>query len=72
MSLLSLFQDLGGTQRRNTFEDLNKDGLIKKCKSLLIIAQRAKQAKDGKILVWVLIVLKALIMLGRVTSKLAV
>jgi hypothetical protein len=48
--LLSVFQDLDGAQRRNPLEDLNRDDLIKKCKSLLVIAQRAKQAKDGKIL----------------------
>jgi hypothetical protein len=67
--LLSVFQDPDGAQRRNTLEDLNKDDLIKKCKSLLIIAQRAKQAKDGKIFVWVLIVLKELIVLNRVRGK---
>lgn len=49
-SLLSVFQDSDGAQRRNPLEDLNRDDLIKKCKSLLVIAQRAKQAKDGKIL----------------------
>ena len=67
--LLSVFQDPDGAQRRNTLEDLNKDDLIKKCKSLLIIAQRAKQAKDGNIFVWVLIVLKELIVLNRVRRK---
>jgi hypothetical protein len=43
-----VFQDSDGAQRRNALEDLNRDDLIKKCKSLLVIAQRAKQAKDGK------------------------
>jgi hypothetical protein len=48
--VLFFFQDIDGAQKRNSLEDLNKEDLIKKCKSLLIIAQRAKQAKDGKIL----------------------
>jgi hypothetical protein len=49
---MNTFQDTDGTQKRNTLEDLNKEELIKKCKSLLVIAQRAKQAKDGKICIW--------------------
>jgi hypothetical protein len=69
IGLLSVFQDSDGAQRRNTLEDLNKVDLIKKCKSLLIIAQRAKQAKDGKICVWVLIVVKELIILNIVKGK---
>ncbi|PNF29357.1 hypothetical protein B7P43_G07815 [Cryptotermes secundus] len=39
-------KDTDGAQKRNSLEDLNKEDLIKKCKSLLVIAQRAKQAKD--------------------------
>jgi hypothetical protein len=50
--IITLFQDTDGAQKRNSLEDLNKEDLIKKCKSLLVIAQRAKQAKDGKIWVW--------------------
>ena len=30
-------------------QDLSKDELIQKCKGLLNLAQKAKQAKDGKI-----------------------
>jgi hypothetical protein len=36
---------------------------------LLVIAQRAKQAKDGKIFVWVLIVVNDLIILNGVKVK---
>lgn len=50
--IITIFQDTDGAQKRNSLEDLNKEDLIKKCKSLLVIAQRAKQAKDGKIWVW--------------------
>lgn len=32
--------------RKNTLETLTKDDLVKKCKNLLSIAQKAKQAKD--------------------------
>lgn len=46
---MTTFQDTDGAQKRNSLEDLNKEEVIKKCKSLLVIAQRAKQAKDGKI-----------------------
>jgi hypothetical protein len=47
--ITTTFQDTDGAQKRTSLEDLNKEELIKKCKSLLVIAQRAKQAKDGKI-----------------------
>jgi hypothetical protein len=46
--IITIFQDTDGAQKRNPLEDLNKEDLIKKYKSLLVIAQRAKQAKDGK------------------------
>lgn len=36
--------------KRNPLEDLSKDELVVKCKALLAIAQKAKQAKTGKCL----------------------
>lgn len=33
--------------KKNIFDNLSKEELIKKCKALLVLAQKAKQAKSG-------------------------
>lgn len=33
---------------KKLLEDLDRDELLKRCKSYLALAQRAKQARDGK------------------------
>ena len=33
---------------KKNLSDLTKDELVNKCKSLLLLAQKAKSAKDGK------------------------
>lgn len=38
----------GNGERRSPFDNLDRDELIKKCKGLLGIAQKAKKAKDGE------------------------
>lgn len=43
-----LFKADGDVPKRGPFDQLDRDELIKKCKSLLVIAKNAKQAKDGK------------------------
>lgn len=39
------------TKKTSTMENLSRDDLIKKCKGLLNIAQKAKHAKDGMIII---------------------
>ncbi|XP_069676250.1 GRIP and coiled-coil domain-containing protein 2-like isoform X5 [Periplaneta americana] len=39
-------KDADGIQKKGSLEALSKEELIEKCKSLLVIARRAKQAKD--------------------------
>lgn len=50
--LVSSILDSQGTEsageRKSPFDNLDRDELIKKCKGLLSIAQKAKKAKDGK------------------------
>ena len=45
--ILSFLKD-SGAKKASPFENLSRDDLIKKCRGLLGIAQKAKQAKDGE------------------------
>lgn len=45
-----IFQNPDGV-KKNPFDDLSKEELITKCKGLLAIAQKAKQAKSGKVFI---------------------
>ncbi len=46
-SVASTTSNASSAQVRKPLKDLSKDDLIAKCKGLLIIAQKAKAAKDG-------------------------
>lgn len=51
-SLVLLFQGQKTHPQKRPFEDLNKEELIVKCKGLLALAQKAKQAKSGTLIVF--------------------
>jgi len=40
----------GNVSKKTPLEELDKEELVKRCKNYLVIAQKAKAAKDGKCL----------------------
>lgn len=47
-SIHNLCQFQEGPPKKGPLENLSREELIRKCKGLLGLAQKAKQAKDGK------------------------
>lgn len=47
IKLLFLQQGNTSSEKKGILEGLDRDELIRKCKGLLVIAQKAKKAKDG-------------------------
>lgn len=41
-------------KKNGPFDNLSREDLIKKCKGLLTIAQKAKSARDGKMFVYLI------------------
>jgi hypothetical protein len=42
------FEKTNNVNKKLPLEELDRDELLKRCKSYLALAQRAKQARDGK------------------------
>jgi hypothetical protein len=44
------FEKPNGVNKKLPLEELDRDELLKRCKNYLALAQKAKQARDGKLL----------------------